>query len=103
MILKLLVPYFSENNTPHPRPQTNKTPQEVRNEQAQSSTSKEAEAPASKNVSFNIQIVEGDSGKAISNMNFFLTYKGNIKKHTADGLALSKGLLQRKDKMLRFL
>ena len=32
---------LEENNTPHPRPQTNKTPQEVRNEQAQSSTSKD--------------------------------------------------------------
>lgn len=82
------------DNTPQPRPQVNKTPQDVRNEQRQSSTSQEAEAtPASKDVNFNIEIVEGDSGKAISNMNFFLTYKGNIKKHTADSRGIKQGII----------
>ena len=86
---------LEENNTPHPRPQTNKTPQEVRNEQAQSSTSKDETDKNSiqKNVSFNIQIVEGDSAKPISNMNFYLTYKGNIKKHTADGTGVKQGII----------
>ena len=82
------------DSTPQPRPQVNKTPQELRNEQEQSSTSQEAEAtPASKDVNFNIEIVEGDSGKAISNMNFFLTYKGNIKKHTADSRGVKQGII----------
>lgn len=77
---------LEKNSTPQPKPQTNKTPQEVRNEQTQPSTAPEKEKDSSsKDVDFNIQIVEGDSGKAISNMNFFITYKGNIKKHTADG------------------
>lgn len=80
------------DSTPQPRPQVNKTPQEVRNEQGQSSTSQEANTPASKDVNFNIEIVEGDSGKAISNMNFFLTYKGNIKKHTADSRGIKQGI-----------
>ncbi|USE83146.1 hypothetical protein [Acinetobacter tibetensis] len=81
------------DSTPQPRPQVNKTPQEVRNEQGQSSTSQEANVtPASKDVNFNIEIVEGDSGKAISNMNFFLTYKGNIKKHTADSRGIKQGI-----------
>jgi hypothetical protein len=81
------------DSTPQPRPQVNKTPQEVRNEQGQSSTSQEGNVtPASKDVNFNIEIVEGDSGKAISNMNFFLTYKGNIKKHTADSRGIKQGI-----------
>lgn len=81
------------DSTPQPRPQVNKTPQEVRNEQVQSSTSQEVEeTPVSKDVKFNIEIVEGDSGKAISNMNFFLTYKGNIKKHTADSRGIKQGI-----------
>ena len=81
------------DSTPQPRPQVNKTPQEVRNEQGQSSTSQEVNVtPASKDVNFNIEIVEGDSGKAISNMNFFLTYKGNIKKHTADSRGIKQGI-----------
>ncbi|MDH0720629.1 hypothetical protein [Acinetobacter junii] len=85
---------LATDSTPQPRPQVNKTPQEVRNEQGQSSTSQEAEAtPASKDVNFNIEIVEGDSGKAISNMNFFLTYKGNIKKHTADSRGVKQGII----------
>lgn len=85
---------LARDNAPQPRPQVNKTPQEVRNEQGQSSTSQEAEAtPASKDVNFNIEIVEGDSGKAISNMNFFLTYKGNIKKHTADSRGVKQGII----------
>ncbi|KXZ71602.1 hypothetical protein [Acinetobacter venetianus] len=82
------------DNTPQPRPQVNKTPQEVRNEQGKSSISQEAEVtPASKDINFNIEIVEGDSGKAISNMNFFLTYKGNIKKHTADSRGVKQGII----------
>ncbi|WP_335951535.1 hypothetical protein [Acinetobacter beijerinckii] len=85
---------LATDSAPQPRPQVNKTPQEVRNEQGQSSTSQEAEAtPASKDVTFNIEIVEGDSGKAISNMNFFLTYKGNIKKHTADSRGIKQGII----------
>ncbi|WP_448761633.1 hypothetical protein [Acinetobacter tandoii] len=81
------------DGTPQPRPRVNKTPQEVRNEQGQSSTSQEENVtPASKDVNFNIEIVEGDSGKAISNMNFFLTYNGNIKKHTADSRGIKQGI-----------
>ncbi|RKG31160.1 hypothetical protein D7V21_14695 [Acinetobacter guerrae] len=85
---------LATDSTPQPRPQVNKTPQEIRNEQGQSSTSQEAEAtPASKDVNFNIEIVEGDSGKVISNMNFFLTYKGNIKKHTANSRGVKQGII----------
>ncbi|MDP7965663.1 hypothetical protein QWI82_17400, partial [Acinetobacter baumannii] len=79
---------------PQPKPQTNKTPQEVRNEKSQPSTAPEKEKDSSsKDVDFNIQIVEGDSGKAISNMNFFITYKGNIKKHTADSHGVKQNII----------
>ncbi|MEF9955597.1 MAG: hypothetical protein RSA22_02640 [Acinetobacter sp.] len=82
------------DGSPQPKPQNNKTPQEVRSENIQPSTSREAESkPKSKDVNFNIQIVEGDSGKAISNMNFFLTYKGNIKKHTADSRGIKQDII----------
>ncbi|WP_314339978.1 cell envelope integrity protein TolA [Acinetobacter guillouiae] len=85
---------LEKDNTPQPRPQVNKTPQDIRNEQAQSSNASETESTiASKDVNLNIQIVEGDSGKPISNMNFFLTYKGNIKKHTADGGGVKQGVV----------
>lgn len=85
---------LATDSVPQPRPQVNKTPQEVRSEQIQSSTPQQAEvAPASRDVNFNIEIVEGDSGKAISNMNFFLTYKGNIKKHTADSRGVKQGII----------
>ncbi len=85
---------LEKNSTPQPKPQTNKTPQEVRNEKSQPSTAPEKEKDSSsKDVDFNIQIVEGDSGKAISNMNFFITYKGNIKKHTADSHGVKQNII----------
>ncbi|MDH0032491.1 MULTISPECIES: hypothetical protein [unclassified Acinetobacter] len=85
---------LEKESTPQPKPQVNKTPQEVRNEQVESAIPQEAESMSvSKDVNFNIQIVEGDTGKAISNMNFFLTYKGNIKKHTADNTGIKKGII----------
>lgn len=85
---------LEKNSTPQPKPQTNKTPQEVRNEKSQPSTAPEKEKDSSsKDVDFNIQIVEGDSGKAISNMNFFITYKGNIKKHTADSHGIKQNII----------
>lgn len=85
---------LEKNSTPQPKPQTNKTPQEIRNEQTQPSTAPEKEKDSlSKDADFNIQIVEGDSGKAISNMNFVLTYKGNIKKHTADSHGIKQNII----------
>ncbi|MCH7335672.1 hypothetical protein [Acinetobacter sp. NIPH 2699] len=79
-------------STPQPKPQTNKTPQEVRNEQVPPSSAVDS-TPVLKDIHFNVQIVEGDSGKPIPNMNFFLTYKGNIKKHTADNNGIRKGVV----------
>jgi len=54
---------------------------------------KEVAAGNTKEVSFNIQIIEEDTRKAISYMSFYLTYKGNIKKHTADSSGTKKGIV----------
>ncbi|ENW21667.1 hypothetical protein [Acinetobacter haemolyticus] len=81
-------------STPQPKPQTNKTPQELRSEQSQTMPSTPVEhSRILRDIPFNIQIVEGDSGRPIPNMTFFLTYKGNIKKHTADGTGTRKGVI----------
>ncbi|MBO3658821.1 hypothetical protein [Acinetobacter haemolyticus] len=81
-------------STPQPKPQTNKTPQELRSEQSQTMSSTPVETSTIlRDIPFNIQIVEGDSGRPIPNMTFFLTYKGNIKKHTADGTGTRKGVI----------
>lgn len=83
---------LEQNSTPQPKPQVDKTPQEIRNEQNQPQAKQNGAAENTKDISFNIQIVEGDTGKPISNMNFFLTYKGNIKKHTANGQGIKVGI-----------
>lgn len=80
-------------NSPQPKPQVNKTPQEVRNEQAAPSSPSVDSTSALNDIQFNVQIVEGDSGKPIPNMNFFLTYKGNIKKHTANNNGVRQGVV----------
>lgn len=84
---------LEQNSTPQPKPQSDKTPQEVRNEQNSFEDKKEVAAGNTKEVSFNIQIIEEDTRKAISYMSFYLTYKGNIKKHTADSSGTKKGIV----------
>ncbi|AXY55397.1 hypothetical protein CDG60_01495 [Acinetobacter chinensis] len=83
---------LGKDSAPQPRPQPTKTPQEVRVEQSSSENDKKNIADEKKDVIFNIQIVEGDTGKPISNMGFFLTYKENIKKHTADGNGVKQNI-----------
>ena len=84
---------LEQNSTPQPKPQSDKTPQEVRNEQNSFEDKKEVAAGNTKEVSFNIQIIEEDTRKSISYMSFYLTYKGNIKKHTADSSGTKKGIV----------
>lgn len=83
---------LEQNSTPQPKLQPDKTPQEIRNEQTQPQAKQDGAAENTKDISFNIQIVEDGTGKPISNMNFFLTYKGNIKKHTANGQGIKVGI-----------
>jgi hypothetical protein len=84
---------LEENSTPQPKPQPTKTPQEVRNEQNSVEFKEDKVAEGNKDVRFNIQMIEGDTGKPISKMNFFLTYKGNIKKHTADSQGIKHNII----------
>lgn len=84
---------LEENSTPQPKSEPTKTPQEVRNEQNLAEIKRDSIAENTKDISFNIQIVEGDTGKKISNMNFFLTYKGNIKKHTANSQGIKQNII----------
>lgn len=84
---------LEQNSTPQPKFQPDKTPQQVRNEKNQSEAKQEGAAENNKDISFNIQIVEGDTGKPISNMNFFLTYKENKKKHTANDQGIKQGII----------
>ena len=83
---------LEKNSSPKPKPQDNKTPQEVRNEQTLSAT-EESKTTDKTDVNFNIQIIEADTGKPISNMGFFLTYKNNIKKHVADGNGIKQNIV----------
>lgn len=84
---------LEENSIPQPKSEPTKTPQEVRNEQNLAEVQIDSVSENTKDISFNIQIVEGDTGKKISNMNFFLTYKGNIKKHTANSQGIKQNII----------
>lgn len=84
---------LEKNNIPQPKPEPTKTPQDIRNEKNSAEAQNDTVNQDNKDVNFNIQIVEGDSGKPISNMNFFLTYKGNIKKHTANSQGVKEGII----------
>lgn len=83
---------LEKNNSPQPKPQQTKSPQEARNEQSSADEGEMTVKNDKKEVTFNIQIVEGDTGKSISNMGFFLTYKGNIKKHVTDNNGIKQGV-----------
>lgn len=44
-------------------------------------------------VKFDLAIVEGDTGKKITNMRFFLKYRGKIKEHVTDGTGIKAGVI----------
>ena len=78
--------------TPQPKPEPEQTPQEARNAQNELQAENQSTTSQSQDVRFNVQIVEGDSQKAISNMRFYLTYKGNIKEHRSDANGTKAGI-----------
>ncbi|UZA37713.1 hypothetical protein [Moraxella bovis] len=75
-------------STPEPKPQPNKTPQEIRNASNQSQQPNDTK----KDVKFNIVMVEADTQKPISNLKFRLTYKGNTKIHQTDSRGSAAGI-----------
>lgn len=48
---------------------------------------------ATKDIKFDISIIEGDTNKKISNMKFFLRYKGKVKQHLSDSSGVKYGIL----------
>lgn len=89
--IKASAPLGTENQ-PQPKPHPNKTPQEQR-EQPPESSSVPVKTNEIQNVQFNISIVEGDSGRAITSLRFYVTYKGNIKEHHTDQQGIKQGIV----------
>lgn len=53
----------------------------------------EVKTNASKDIKFDIAIIESDTNRKITNMRFFVRYKGKIKQHTSDGSGIRAGLI----------
>lgn len=84
---------LAETSTPQPAPQVDKTPQELRNEKASGVVSDKEPNEVKQEVKFNISIVEGDSGRVITSLRFYVTYKGNIKEHRTDQQGIKQGIV----------
>lgn len=46
-----------------------------------------------KDIKFDLSIIEGDTNRKITNMKFFVKYKGKIKEHISDSLGIRTGLI----------
>ena len=57
-----------------------------------SSESSTADSKNSNNVTFNIKLIEGDTGKPLPNTIYHLEYKNNIKPHTTDSSGVKSGI-----------
>ena len=84
---------LSKPDTPKPLPVPDKSPQDIRNEQ----TSKPQAPPPSsstesKEVTFNITIVEGDTKKPITNLRYYLIYKSKPKEHRTDNQGIESNI-----------
>ena len=73
-----------------PRPVPDKSPQDLRNEQNKEQQPSSSEA--SKDITFNLTIVEGDTKKPITNMRYYLTYKGQSKEHRTDNQGIESNI-----------
>lgn len=62
-----------------------------------------AVAKQTKDVKFDLAIVEGDTGKKITNMRFFLKYKGKIKEHVTDSTGIKSGLIAEEGESIEVL
>lgn len=56
-----------------------------------------------KNITFDISIVEGDTNRKITNMRFFIKYKGKLKEHTSDGAGIKKSIIAEEGEILDIL
>ena len=63
----------------------------------------EVRTEASKNIKFDISIIEADTNRKITNMKFFVRYKGKIKEHTSDGSGIKTDLIAEEGESLDIL
>lgn len=59
---------------------------------ANSSGSSTTDSKSSNSVTFNIKLVEGDTGKPLPNTTYHLEYKNNIKPHKTDSSGIESGI-----------
>ena len=60
-------------------------------------------ANQSNDVKFDLAVVEGDTGKKITNMKFFLKYRGKIKEHVSDGNGVRTGIVANEGESIEVL
>ncbi|MGO2121256.1 MULTISPECIES: hypothetical protein [unclassified Psychrobacter] len=82
---------LDKSDTPQPRPVPNKSPQDQRNE-LKSESSVQSANKEPKDVTFNITIVEGDTKKPITNLRYYLIYKGQSKEHRTDNQGIESNI-----------
>ncbi|RKG37942.1 M23 family metallopeptidase [Acinetobacter rongchengensis] len=63
----------------------------------------EVRTEASKNIKFDISIIEADTNRKITNMKFFVRYKGKIKEHTSDDSGIKTDLIAEEGESLDIL
>lgn len=68
-----------------------------------SSKKDEVKTEDSKDIKFDISIIESDTNRKITNMKFFVRYKGKIKEHISDGSGIKTGLIAEEGESLDIL
>lgn len=84
---------LDKSDSPKQRPVPNKSPQDQRNEQnKQQQAQQTSSSEALKEVTFNLTIVEADTKKTITNLRYYLTYKGQSKEHRTDNQGIESNI-----------
>lgn len=63
----------------------------------------EVKTNASKDIKFDIAVIESDTNRKITNMRFFVRYKGKIKEHTSDSSGIKTGIIAEEGENLDIL
>lgn len=63
----------------------------------------EVKTHTSKDIKFDIAIIESDTNRKITNMRFFVRYKGKIKEHTSDSSGIKTGIIAEEGENLDIL
>lgn len=63
----------------------------------------EVKKNASKDIKFDIAIIESDTNRKITNIRFFVRYKGKIKEHTSDSSGIKTGIIAEEGENLDIL